>query len=145
MEYWQKSWTSVHNKNVLFQCNLEIIEAESKYDFRGLKIAFILALLAFTLVDSLHDISRLEGFFAYIFYVLFMFVFSNNRMKVSVFYVFSETSFVRIWKWKLLQNNCFQINWSVVSNALIMHYCIALVILKWSTGQWFFQQVDPIW
>ncbi|EGT57297.1 hypothetical protein CAEBREN_28139 [Caenorhabditis brenneri] len=83
----------------------------------GLKIAFILALLAFTIVDSLHDISRLEGFFAYIFYVLFMFVFSNNRMKI---------------------------NWSVVSNALIMHYCIALVILKWSTGQWFFQQVAQL-
>ncbi|PIC23532.1 hypothetical protein B9Z55_017206 [Caenorhabditis nigoni] len=83
----------------------------------GLKIGFILALLAFTIVDSIHDISRLSGFFAYIFYIGFMFAFSNNRMKI---------------------------NWSVVSSALIMHYCLALIILKWSTGQWFFQQIAQL-
>ncbi|UMM32616.1 hypothetical protein L5515_006345 [Caenorhabditis briggsae] len=83
----------------------------------GLKIGFILALLAFTIVDSIHDISRLFGFFAYIFYIAFMFAFSNNRMKI---------------------------NWSVVSSALIMHYCLALIILKWSTGQWFFQQIAKL-
>uniref|UniRef100_A0A1I7TYI2 Sodium/nucleoside cotransporter n=1 Tax=Caenorhabditis tropicalis TaxID=1561998 RepID=A0A1I7TYI2_9PELO len=96
---------------------LEELAKEKRFVPLGLKIAFIIALLAFTIIDSLHDISRLEGFFAYIFYVLFMFIFSNNRMKI---------------------------NWSVVSNALIMHYCIALVILKWSTGQWFFQQVAQL-
>ncbi|CAO4377017.1 unnamed protein product [Caenorhabditis nigoni] len=83
----------------------------------GLKIGFIVALLAFTIVDSIYDISRLSGFFAYIFYIGFMFAFSNNRMKI---------------------------NWSVVSSALIMHYCLALIILKWSTGQWFFQQIAQL-
>ncbi|CAI2353627.1 unnamed protein product [Caenorhabditis sp. 36 PRJEB53466] len=83
----------------------------------SLKVAFILALLAFTVIDSIHDFSRLTGFFAYIFFVLFMFALSNNRMKI---------------------------NWNVVSSALIMHYCLALIILKWSTGQWFFQQLAQL-
>nr|AAF80462.1 CNT-like nucleoside transporter [Caenorhabditis elegans] len=92
---------------------LEEITEQKKFVPLSLKIAFIFALLAFTIIDSIHDLTRLTGFFAYVFYILFMFVFSNNRMKI---------------------------NWSVVSSALIMHYCVALIILKWSTGQWFFQK-----
>lgn len=96
---------------------LDELAKQKRFVPLGLKVAFMIGLLAYTIVDSLHNLSRLSGFFAYIFYIVFMFVFSNNRMKI---------------------------NWSVVTSALIMHYCVALIILKWSTGQWFFQQVAQL-
>ncbi|CAI5451259.1 unnamed protein product [Caenorhabditis angaria] len=96
---------------------LDSLAQRKKFVPISIKICIIVALLAFTIIMSLNDFSRLSGFSAYVFFILFMFIFSNNR--------------------KL-------INWNIVTNAFIMHYCLAIIILQWSTGQWFFQQVAKL-
>lgn len=37
-----------------------------------------------------------------------------------------------------------QINWNIVSSALLFHYCLAIIILQWSTGRWFFEQLSQL-
>ncbi|CAI5451258.1 unnamed protein product [Caenorhabditis angaria] len=44
----------------------------------------------------------------------------------------------------VLSNNRRKINWNIVVNALIMHYLMALIIIKWPLGRWFFQQVSNL-
>ncbi|CCD62498.1 Sodium/nucleoside cotransporter [Caenorhabditis elegans] len=81
------------------------------------KLAFAGALFAYTIVESLSEPTRLTGFGGYVFFVIFMVVFSNRPRKI---------------------------NWNIVTSALIFHYCLALIVLKWPTGRWFFDQLSQL-
>lgn len=52
-------------------------------NFRTFKLAFAGALFAYTIVESLSEPTRLTGFGGYVFFVIFMVVFSNRPRKVS--------------------------------------------------------------
>ncbi|CAB3397514.1 unnamed protein product [Caenorhabditis bovis] len=83
----------------------------------SIRIAIILGLIAYTIVTCRNEWSRLSGLFGYVFFIIFMILISNNRTKI---------------------------NFSIVSNAFIFHYVLAIIILQWSTGQWFFQQLAQL-
>ncbi|EGT43760.1 hypothetical protein CAEBREN_25916 [Caenorhabditis brenneri] len=83
-----------------------------------IKLAFAGALLAYTIIESVtSQPSRLTGFGGYVFYLFFMVLFSHRPRKI---------------------------NWNIVTSALIFHYCLAIIILQWSTGRWFFQQLSQL-
>uniref|UniRef100_A0A1I7TYI3 Sodium/nucleoside cotransporter n=1 Tax=Caenorhabditis tropicalis TaxID=1561998 RepID=A0A1I7TYI3_9PELO len=81
------------------------------------KLAFAGALLAYTVIEALSQPTRLTGFGGYVFFLIFMVVFSHRPMKI---------------------------NWNIVTSALIFHYCLAIIILQWPTGRWFFEQLSKL-
>ncbi|KAF1752715.1 hypothetical protein GCK72_019270 [Caenorhabditis remanei] len=82
-----------------------------------IKLAFAGALLAYTVIEALSQPTRLTGFGGYVFFLVFMVLFSHRPRKI---------------------------NWNIVTSALIFHYCLAIIILQWSTGRWFYEQLSKL-
>ncbi|EFP00372.1 hypothetical protein CRE_18896 [Caenorhabditis remanei] len=101
-----------------------------------IKLAFAGALLAYTVIEALSQPTRLTGFGGYVFFLVFMVLFSHRPRKVQSYLL------KRSVKAQII--SCFQINWNIVTSALIFHFCLAIIILQWSTGRWFFEQLSKL-
>ncbi|PIC23529.1 hypothetical protein B9Z55_017204 [Caenorhabditis nigoni] len=120
------------------------------------KLAIAGGLLAYTIVEAIHQPTRLIGFGGYVFYLAFMVVFSNKPRKRKISHILSVETFSISQKLKELEGRdqekvvCLYpiisvtINWNIVTSALIFHYCLAIIILQWSTGRWFFEQLSKL-
>lgn len=114
---WITKTTIYDNFSTKFAIKFEELVTNIRIVSVGSYVAIILGILAFVVIEALDDLNRLRGFCGYAFYLIFMFVFSNNRRKI---------------------------NWRIVASCFIMHSIVAIVIMRWSTGKWFFKKVSEV-
>ncbi|CAD6192432.1 unnamed protein product [Caenorhabditis auriculariae] len=80
-------------------------------------ISLLIAVIALLIIDTISDPSRLRGLAGYAFFLVIMFLFSNNKLKI---------------------------NWGTVVSAFSLHFLVAYLILRWNTGKWLFQHIAQL-